>query len=418
DTVRHDLLLGKVARRVQDSEILHLLKLMLKASGKRGVPQGGVLSPLLANTYLTEVDAMLERAIRVTREGAYTRVEYARYADDLVILVDWHRRHDWLLRAVHRRLREELAKLDLRLNEEKSRLADLRQGETFGFLGFDFRRVRSLRGVWRAQVNLPRFCRHLRSHESAVGVCHGQTEAAGVHEGVQGAGRSHRAGERESHQRGGAGTRSDGDGAAELGAAGGDRCRPWDAGRAHDRGAGGTRAAAAREPDAADGAGHPKKSNGLLREGESVRFRFIAAEKAVFPVRVLCRTLKVSRAGFYAWQARPSAPRARADERLGLEIAAIHAETRQRYGSPRIHAELGERGCRTGRKRVARLMRVRGLAARRRRRFRVTTQSRHPFPIATNVLARQFERTGPDQAWVTDITYIPTGEGWLYLAVI
>src|SRR3989454_10899920 len=216
-------------------------------------------------------------------------------------------------------------------------------------------------------LNLPRFCRHLRSHESAVGVCHGQTEAASVHEGVQGAGRSHRAGERESHRRGGAGTRSDGDGAAELGAAGGDRCRPGGAGRAHDRGAGGTRAAAAREPDAADGAGHPKKSNGLLREGESVRFRFIAAEKAVFPVRVLCRTLKVSRAGFYAWQARPSAPRARADERLGLEIAAIHAETRQRYGSPRIHAELGERGCRTGRKRVARLMRVRGLAARRRR---------------------------------------------------
>src|SRR5439155_1110327 len=86
------------------------------------------------------------------------------------------------------------------------------------------------------------------------------------------------------------------------------------------------------------------------------------------------------------------APGARADERLGLEIAAIHAETRQRYGSPRIHAELGERGCRTGRKRVARLMRVRGLAARRRRRFRVTTQSRHPFPIAPNVLARQFER--------------------------
>jgi len=149
-----------------------------------------------------------------------------------------------------------------------------------------------------------------------------------------------------------------------------------------------------------------------------VRFRFIAAEKAVFPVRVLCRTLQVSRAGFYAWQARPPAPRARADERLGLEIAAIHAETRQRYGSPRIHAELAGRGCRTGRKRVARLMRVRGLAARRRRRFRVTTQSRHPFPIAPNVLARQFERTGPDQAWVTDITYIPTGEGWLYLAVI
>src|SRR3989441_8772569 len=90
DTVRHDVLLGKVARRVQDGEILHLLKLMLKASGKRGVPQGGVLSPLLANVYLTEVDTMLERAKMVTREGAYTRVDYARYADDLVILVDWH----------------------------------------------------------------------------------------------------------------------------------------------------------------------------------------------------------------------------------------------------------------------------------------------------------------------------------------
>jgi len=149
-----------------------------------------------------------------------------------------------------------------------------------------------------------------------------------------------------------------------------------------------------------------------------VRFAFIATEKAAFPVRLLCRTLQVSRAGFYAWQARPPAPRVQADERLGLEIAVIHAESRQRYGSPRIHAELVDRGCRTSRKRVARLMRVRGLAARRRRRVRVTTHSRHPFPVAPNVLARQFERAEPDQAWVTDITYIPTGEGWLYLAVI
>src|SRR6266702_1909302 len=107
-------------------------------------------------------------------------------------------------------------------------------------------------------------------------------------------------------------------------------------------------------------------------------------------------TLQVSRAGFYAWQARPPAPRTQADERLGLEIAVIHAESRQRYGSPRVHAELVDRGCRTSRKRVARLMRVRGLAARRRRRFRITTQSRHPFPIAPNVLARQFARPAPD----------------------
>jgi putative transposase len=149
-----------------------------------------------------------------------------------------------------------------------------------------------------------------------------------------------------------------------------------------------------------------------------VKFAFIAAEKATFPVSLLCRTLGVSRPGFYASQARPPAPRHAADERLGLEIAAIHAESRRRYGSPRIHAELGARGCRTSRKRVARLMRARGLAARRRRQFRVTTDSRHPLAIAPNVLARQFERTTPDQAWVTDITYIPTGEGWLYLAVI
>ena len=151
DSVRHDLLLGKVARRVEDGEILHLLRLMLKASGKRGVPQGGVISPLLSNIYLTEVDAMLERAKEVTRHGQYTYVEYARYADDLVILVDGFRRHDWLLEAVVRRLREEFAKLDLRLNEAKSRIVDLAQGEAFGFLGFDFRRVRSVRGVWRPQ---------------------------------------------------------------------------------------------------------------------------------------------------------------------------------------------------------------------------------------------------------------------------
>jgi RNA-directed DNA polymerase len=152
DSVRHDRLLEKVARRVQDGAILHLLKLMLKASGKRGVPQGGVISPLLANIFLTEVDGMLERATEVTRDGRYTRVEYARYADDLVILVDGHPRQAWLLRAVDRRLREEFAKLDLTLNEAKSRVVDLTQGETFGFLGFTFCRLRSKRGKWWAQI--------------------------------------------------------------------------------------------------------------------------------------------------------------------------------------------------------------------------------------------------------------------------
>ena len=151
DSVRHDLLLARVARRVQDGEILHLLRLILKASGKRGVPQGGVISPLLANIYLTEVDAMLERAKEETRHGRYTYLEYARYADDLVILVDGYRRHAGLLEAVNRRLREELAKLDLVLNEAKTRLVDLTRDEGFGFLGFTFRRVQSLGGVWRPQ---------------------------------------------------------------------------------------------------------------------------------------------------------------------------------------------------------------------------------------------------------------------------
>jgi RNA-directed DNA polymerase len=150
DNVRHNSLLAKVARRVNDADVMHLLKIMLKANGKRGVPQGGVISPLLSNLYLTEVDRMLERAKETTRNGKYTYVEYARFADDLVILIDAHPRHDWLLGAVEKRLREELAKLQVEINDEKSRVVDLSRGESFGFLGFDFRRIRSRRGVWRA----------------------------------------------------------------------------------------------------------------------------------------------------------------------------------------------------------------------------------------------------------------------------
>src|SRR3954465_4725798 len=149
DNVRHDLLLQKVARRVSDGDVLHLLKMMLKASGAKGVPQGGVISPLLSNLYLNEVDKMLERAKETTRNGKYTYIESARYADDLVILVDAYPRHDWLLRAADKRLREELAKLHVDINEEKSRVVDLGKGESFGFLGFEFRRVRSRKGVWR-----------------------------------------------------------------------------------------------------------------------------------------------------------------------------------------------------------------------------------------------------------------------------
>ena len=149
DNVRHHVLLAKVAKRVNDADVMHLLKGILKASGSKGVPQGGVISPLLSNLYLTEVDKMLERAKEVTRQGKYTYIEYARFADDLVMLVDGHRRHEWLLRAVERRLREALAVLQVTINEEKSRMVDLAHGETFSFLGFDFRRVKSRRGVWR-----------------------------------------------------------------------------------------------------------------------------------------------------------------------------------------------------------------------------------------------------------------------------
>src|SRR6516162_7579688 len=148
DTVRHHIVLEKVARRVDDEMVLWLLKLLLEASGRQGVPQGGVISPLLSNLYLSEVDKMLERAKAVTQTGRWTAVEYARFADDLVILVDSHARQQWLRQAVEKRLREELAKLQVEVNEEKSRKVDLQRGESFGFLGFELRRVRSRRGRW------------------------------------------------------------------------------------------------------------------------------------------------------------------------------------------------------------------------------------------------------------------------------
>ena len=149
-----------------------------------------------------------------------------------------------------------------------------------------------------------------------------------------------------------------------------------------------------------------------------MRFAFIEVEKAWFPVTMMCRVLEVSRAGFYAWRRRPEAVRVVEDRRLAVEVASIHAESRQRYGSPRVHAELRERGKKTSRKRVARLMRQQGLRARHKRRFRTTTDSAHEFPVAPNRLKRKFEVDAPNTAWVTDITYIWTREGWLYLAVI
>lgn len=149
-----------------------------------------------------------------------------------------------------------------------------------------------------------------------------------------------------------------------------------------------------------------------------MKFAFIRAEKAHFPVRVLCRALAVSRSGFYAQDTRPAARRQLTDQRLAVEIAAIHAQSRRCYGSPRVQAELRARGRCTSRKRVARLMRRAGLVGRRRRAFRVTTQSAHALPLAPNRLGRQFTTPAPDRVWVSDITYLPTADGWLYLAVV
>jgi len=160
DSVRHDVLLRKVAERVNDEEVMGLLKRILKASGKGGLPQGGVISPLLAKLYLNEVDKMLGKAREVTREGRYRHLEYARYADDLVILVDGYRRWEWLLKAAKQRLVEELRKLDVQLNEAKTRVVDLTEGESFSFLGFDFRRMKTLRGKWGVRMTPTMKARH------------------------------------------------------------------------------------------------------------------------------------------------------------------------------------------------------------------------------------------------------------------
>jgi putative transposase len=149
-----------------------------------------------------------------------------------------------------------------------------------------------------------------------------------------------------------------------------------------------------------------------------VKFAFIAAEKAWAPVALLCRVLEVSRSGFYAWEARGPSPRKADDEKLSVRIAAIHEASSERYGSPRVHAELAAEGVPVSRKRVARLMAEAGLESVRKRPYKATTDSKHSLPVAENVLDRKFEVEAPNVAWVTDITYVWTAEGWLYLAAI
>ncbi len=149
-----------------------------------------------------------------------------------------------------------------------------------------------------------------------------------------------------------------------------------------------------------------------------MRFDFVERYRELYPVGRMCGLLGVSPSGFYGSRRRPESARVRENRRLLLEIRAAHRASRQTYGSPRVYHELREKGFRCGLHRVARLMRQEGIRSRRRRKFRVTTNSGHAHPVAPNLLQRRFVASRPNETWVGDITFIPTREGWLYLAVL
>lgn len=149
-----------------------------------------------------------------------------------------------------------------------------------------------------------------------------------------------------------------------------------------------------------------------------MKFDFIASKEVAFPVAVMCEVLEVSTSGYYASKKRPPPKRVAEDARLAAEVAAAHKGSRGVYGSPRVHRELRAKGVRVGKKRIERLMRDKGLRGRRKRRFVHTTDSRHEHPIAPNLLERDFHASAPNEAWVGDVTYIPTATGWLFLAVL
>lgn len=147
-------------------------------------------------------------------------------------------------------------------------------------------------------------------------------------------------------------------------------------------------------------------------------YQFVDNHRAEYPVMRLCRTLGVSPSGYYAWRQRPPNSRAAANQYLLTHMRAIHAEVHETYGSPRMHAELIARGLPCNVKRVARLMRLHHLRARHKRKYRVTTKVNAKLPVAPNQLAQQFQASAPNEKWVSDITYVWTREGWLYLAVV
>ena len=147
-------------------------------------------------------------------------------------------------------------------------------------------------------------------------------------------------------------------------------------------------------------------------------FPFIERHREVWPVSVMCETLGVSPQGFYSWRSRPKSDQQQRRDALLVEIRAVHAEVKQRYGSPRIHAELQAKGVPCCVNTVAKLMRDNDIRSKAARKFRNSTDSNHPLPVADNLLSREFAAHGPNERWVADISYIPTREGWLYLAVV
>ncbi len=150
-----------------------------------------------------------------------------------------------------------------------------------------------------------------------------------------------------------------------------------------------------------------------------MKFQFIEAHRAEFDITVMCRVLGVSRSGYYAWRGRPVSARKMANDQLKRQIRTIFQNSRQTYGSPRIQAELNENGLKCGQNRVARLMREEKLWAKQKRKFKVsTTDSKHNYPVAPNLLDQNFQASRPDEKWLSDMTYIPTQEGWLYLAAV
>jgi transposase InsO family protein len=143
-----------------------------------------------------------------------------------------------------------------------------------------------------------------------------------------------------------------------------------------------------------------------------------AKEYKHYSIKKMCRVIHVSRSGYYEWLKRDKSSRKKKDLELKEKIRSIYEQSKKRYGSPRIHAELRALGIRCGKKRVERLMREMRLQAKHKRQFKMTTNSKHNYPVAPNLLERHFQVTAPNQVWVTDITYIRTFEGWLYLAAV